>query len=458
MMALLSLFAIYCYTNFHFSVHNDFDRHLNHEKRELLPYIQFVRDHPSFENLDQLRSVAYSADGIYGTFVRLFSVEGETLYNSPNLQNHGELPSFLPESAIEVSISRDWEGKPMRTSYSPILQNDELKGWLEVSGFEWSLHQELYRLGRILVIGIFFGSLLAIGGGYLLARRVLSPVAAITAAADQIQAHNLSARLPTDFSVKDELTHLAVTFNKMLERLDDSFQRERRFTSNAAHELLTPLTTIYNNAEITLRKERSVISYKDTIKSILIDIEEMTKMVKGLLQLSRAEQLKLTATHRADLREITIEHIVKYRNIAAEKDIELDAEHLDQAIVQADAMGLGMILDNLIENAIKYTPKGGQVAIQIKRSKGSALLLVKDSGAGFNEARAAHLFDRFYRADQPDIQKEGGSGLGLSIVQTIVQTYNGTIVAKSEGIGKGSTFEVSFPDVRKVQEPASINA
>ncbi len=447
MMILLSLFAVFCYANFHFSIHRDFDRHLNHEKRELLPYVRLASDNPNFENLDQLRSVAYSSDGIYGTFVRLFSVEGDELYSSPNLQNHSTLPPLLPTKVSETVISREWEGKPMRTSYTPLLDDDVLKGWLEVSGFEWSLHQELYRLGQILVLGILLSLLLAVVGGYLLARRVLQPVASLTAAADQIQAHDLGSRLPTNFRVKDELTHLAVTFNKMLDRLSNSFQRERRFTSNAAHELLTPLTTIYNNAEIALRKERKIDSYKETIKSIIIDIEEMTKMVQGLLQLSQAERLNGASTDRADLREITIEHIVKYRKVAAAKNIELEAEGLDHAIIQGEAAGVGMILDNLIENAIKYTPRGGCVTIQIQNQRESTLLTVTDNGAGFNEDQAEHLFDRFYRADQAEIQKESGSGLGLSIVQAIVHNLNGTLRASSKGLNKGSTFEIRLPNV-----------
>src|SRR5690606_4019332 len=204
-------------------------------------------------------------------------------YQSPNFDGHTPLPVEVPARPGVVAVSRVWEGAPMRTHYMPLqAEGGRLAGWLEVSGFEWTVHQELRRLGEALAVGILLSVLLAMGGGHLLARRALRPVALLTEAARQIRATDLGARLPTQFGVRDELTDLAETFNDLIERLEASFRRERRFTSNAAHELLTPLATMRNGVEIVLRRPRTPEVYQDKYRAMLEDIDRMIATVRGL--------------------------------------------------------------------------------------------------------------------------------------------------------------------------------
>ncbi len=146
---LLSVFTVFCYSSFHVSLHRDYDRHLTHEERELAQYVRLEDGQPKFAPLSELRSVAYQTDGTYGTYVRLFSAGGETLYTSPNWAGHQSLAVAIPGTAEQKTVSRTWEDKPARSRYAPLLDDDgSLAGWLEVTGFEWSLHQELRRLGR----------------------------------------------------------------------------------------------------------------------------------------------------------------------------------------------------------------------------------------------------------------------------------------------------------------------
>ena len=446
LFVLLSLFALFCYLFFHASLHRDFDRHLTHEKRQLLPYIRFEpAGTPAFASLDDLRSVAYETDGVYGTYVRLLSRDGAVLYRSPNFASHLALPVLIPDEPRVRTLSRVWEGEATRTVYTPLLENGTLRGWLEVTGFEWSLHQELYRLRLAMLIGIVLSVALAIGGGFLLARRALRPVATITDAAKQIRATDLSARLPSSFGVRDELTDLAETFNEMIGRIESSFERERRFTDNAAHELLTPLTTLRNGIEIALRRERDPKAYRATLSAMMIDVDEMTETVRGLLQLARVDRLNELPRDRVDLSRAVREQVDRLQERAQHEGVEIALRIQPEVRVLADERRLGEVVENLVDNAIKYSRTGGRVTVEVSRRGSDAVLIVSDRGIGFTEEQRRHLFDRFYRADTSDVQARQGSGLGLAVVESIAHAYGGSVSARSPGPMQGSRFEVRLP-------------
>ena len=456
LLLLLSAFAVFCYTGFHLALHRDFDRHLTHEQRELLPFV-VVDGEPQFEGLERLTSVAYQTDGIYGTYVRLLTPGGEVRYRSPNFDGHELLPVAVPEKDAEESVSREWEGLPARTRYVPLhARGEALAGWLEVTGFEWSLHRELHRLGRTLVLGVLLSVLFAFGGGWWLARRTLRPVAAMTEAARRMSEAEgrgaFASRLPADFGPPDELTELAETFNGLLARLEASVARERRFTANAAHELLTPLATLRSEAEVALRRERDAPAYREALENLLLDVERMTATVRGLLELARAETLVKRAEDRLDLSALVAERVARARPSAEVKGVAFNTTVAPGVVINAEAAPLAEVVDNLVSNAVKYTPEGGRVEVTLRHdisgrteTGGEAVLCVADTGAGFADAEASLLFDRFYRSDAPPVQAEPGSGLGLAIAQAIAQAYGGSVRAESDGPGRGAAFEVRLP-------------
>ncbi len=446
MLAFLTIFGVLCYAMYHQSLRRDFDRHLRHEQRELLPYVVLHDDEPRLASLENLRSVAFNTDGIYGTYVRLLSPDGQVLYRSPNFEGHVSFPARYSGTTEEQTVSREWESRPARSLYRPLLRDSgELVGWLEVTGLEWSLHEELRRLLEALVAGVVFSLVLAIGGGFLLARRALRPVAELTYAANQIRATDLTERLPAQFGTRDELTELAETFNELIARLEGSFDRERRFTSNAAHELLTPLTTMRNNVEVAVRRERDAETYRSTLRAILTDAEEMSETVRGLLTLSRVDRAKELPRDRVDLSRVCSEIVDRYEDHARRSSIELASRIDEGVIVLADRVHLTEILDNLIDNSLKYTPAPGSVEVRLTATNDTAVLTVSDTGIGFGLEQSKQIFDRFYRADTPEVQATAGSGLGLSIVWTIAQAYGGRLTADSAGPGRGSRFQVVLP-------------
>lgn len=450
LLLLLSAFAVFCYAGFHAAAHRSFDRHLDHEFEAVAPLLRAGDGGVDASALDGARSVATRLEGPNGTFVRVLTPAGAVAYASANAAGMPTWGVELPEGREPLRVSREWAGEPVRSRVSAVrTARGALAGYVEVSGVEWSRHRELRDLGRMLALGVGLSVLLALGAGWWLARRALRPVAVLTDAAAQMAAGGarLGGRLPADFETRDELTSLAETFNGLLGRLEASVERERRFTSNAAHELLTPLATLRSEAEVALRREREPDAYRETLRRVVEDVGDMTGTVQGLLQLARAESLSRSVDARLDVGELVTRRVERHRAEASARGIALTADVAAGVRVAAEAAPLADVVDNLVGNAVKYTPEGGRVSVRLTHAGGTARLEVEDTGAGFDGATCERLFDRFFRADTAEVQAEPGSGLGLAIVKAIVEGYGGAVGCASEGPGRGATFWVEVPCV-----------
>lgn len=444
---MLSLFGYFLYETFHQSIHHNFDRHLRFEAEQLLPFIQAEGDSLSIDLTRYNRNAALESDMEYGTFVRLYNIGNSLVYQSPNFYEIDQpLGTRIPSTPEEITYSSDWQKMPARTLVYPITgQNDTLRGWLEVTGFEWTLHDELTRFRQYIIVLIAISVAFSILGGYWLSRRALSPVSSIIQAAKSITTTDLDNRIPVNYQVKDELTDLAETFNMMLSRLQKGFEREKRFTSDAAHELMNPLSSLRSEAEIMLRNPRSEEEYRKTIKRMLSEVRRMSEMVHLLLQLSRVESVHRPEPGSVNISQIAQNSARELMDSARRKNINFETEIDSGLYIRAHEMYIKEVVTNLVENAIKYTPESGRITLQLQRSSGKAVIHLSDDGIGFDPKTKNHLFERFYRADRADVQKYPGSGLGLPLVKAIVALYGGKIGAYSDGPGKGSTFVVELP-------------
>lgn len=443
---LLLGFSVLTYVHFHRSLHRDFDQHLTHELRAFLPAIESGRDGPFFPPHRELTEAAFQSDGIYGTFVRLLAPDGTVVYRSPNFDGEESLDVHIPRAGISESLSRDWAAGPVRSLYYQLTDGDGVPyGWVEVTGYEWSLHSELERLSRTFSLGILLAVMLSSFGGYFLAQRALSPVADITESANRIKASNLSERIPLHQGPEDELSDLTKTINGLLSRIEESFRRERRFSANAAHELVTPLATLRAELELALRSPMASNPLETTLAAALTDIDHMSSIVRSLLMLSSAERLSGQPKTRLDLGAFAVLQLERFRDRADLKDISLEFRPSRPAWVLADQRGLSKVFDNLVDNALKYSEPGGSIVVALARRNGEAQLTISDDGIGFAPDAGPHLFDRFYRESAAPVQKREGSGLGLSIVAAVVSAHDGRVWADSEGAGRGSTFGVALP-------------
>jgi len=443
---LLTIFAFFLYQAFHSSIHHNYDRHLRYEVEQIIPFIQTSTDSLKIDLSSYSRNKTLQEEKDFGTYVRLFDAEKNLIYQSPNFARQSKLPVKIPPSSSQVSLSTNWQSLPLRTYYHPVINyENELAGWLEVSGFEWTLHEELVRLRKYLILLIVLSVVFSILGGYWLSGKALSPISSITTSVNSIKASELQKRIPVNPEVEDELTELSHTFNTMLSRLEKAFEREKRFTADAAHELSNPLASIRNEVEVTLRKTRDTKEYKSILGNIHQETIRMTTIIQSLLQLSKVEASEHLDFESINVSDVLIETVSRFKDFIEKKNLKFVTDIESSVTIRAKKGYLEEVFGNLISNATKYSSPGSSISITLQKNKDSTLFLISDQGYGFDKNTEKHLFDRFYRSNQTMIQQEAGSGLGLALVKAIVELFDGDIKGSSGGIGKGSTFSVGFP-------------
>ena len=301
-------------------------------------------------------------------------------------------------------------------------------------------------LAQLLVVFAVVSPLLllaAAGGGYLLAGRALAPVSSITDLAARVGAQDLHTRLQLDLP-DDELGRLAQTFDAMLARIEDSFERQRHFTADAAHELRTPLSLMRAQVDITLARSRSAAAYREALQGLDGDLQRMTSLVNTLLTLTRADTGRLVPDRSAfDLADTVALVLEQYTPVADEAGIDLRAE-ADPAPLEADEDLLVQVLVNLIDNALAHTACSGTVTVGCRSAAAEVQLWVSDTGRGIETGDQERVFDRFYRVDPGRARANGGTGLGLAICRAIVEAHSGTIALTSR-VGQGTRVEVALP-------------
>lgn len=303
---------------------------------------------------------------------------------------------------------------------------------------------ELAELLRVLFLAGPLALIVTIAGGYLLARRALAPVERMTTAANEITASRLDRRLSVT-NAGDELGRLAQTLNGMIGRLEQSFHETKQFTADAAHELRTPLAVMRNEAEVALQTVRTPDEYRRVLENILEEVERLTRLAGQLLYLAR-EDSRVQVPERREVRldQLVTDVAEHMRVLAAAKEIDLRVEGLGPCRVHGDPDRLRRVLFNLLDNACKYTPRGGTVTVSCSNLSGSAELVVEDSGIGIQKEYLPHVFNRFFRADASRTANGAGVGLGLAITRSIVESHGGAIQVESDP-DKGTRFTIHLP-------------
>jgi heavy metal sensor kinase len=295
---------------------------------------------------------------------------------------------------------------------------------------------------------LYFGLPLLFGaaglGGFWLASRSVKPLKAMADQAAEISSWNLNRRLEVG-SATEELEALTRTFNELLARLDNSFETMRRFTADASHEMRTPLSIIRGEAEVALGQDRSSGEYRDSLAVIHDEAVRLSRLVDDLLNLARADaghvRLRVSEFY---LNDLLAECCRAMRAAAEAGGLSIDWHGTSDTPYRGDEELLRRMVLNLIDNAIRYTAPGGKVDVKLELDAGNPRIVVSDTGIGIPAEAAPHVFERFYRADAARSRKEGGFGLGLSIVKWIAECHRG-VVSVNTVPGAGSTFTVLLP-------------
>ncbi|MBI4597884.1 MAG: HAMP domain-containing histidine kinase [Candidatus Omnitrophica bacterium] len=307
------------------------------------------------------------------------------------------------------------------------------------------VQEGLWHLLETLVILVPIIFLVASIGAWVLLNRALAPLRHMIDSAQAIQADNVvDRRIPVP-ATGDEVERLANTFNEMAGRLHRSFAQMRQFTSDASHELRTPLAVLKGEIETGISACPVPGRCQETLQNCMTEIDRLTRLIDGLLLLSRADGGRLELERESvSLSRLIHEMAEDARLLGEAKQLEVDVVNGRDIIVRADEMRLKQLLLNLVDNAVKYTPERGRIILGYWASDEHVELTVKDTGIGIAPEHLPHIFDRFYRVDQSRDGAVGGHGLGLAICQMIAEAHGGTIRVESTS-GQGTAFRIRLP-------------
>lgn len=344
-----------------------------------------------------------------------------------------------PGVTLKTVITPDDE---LRVGISNVEQRGRLVGTVAV----WESMDPIEGLTRLLLAVYAIGipvivGLAAYGAGFI-ARRGLSPLRDIARVATDIEAHDLSGRLRPQ-SEEDELGNLSATFDRMLDRLQAAFERQRRFTADASHELRAPLSIVRAESDLALRRSRDAQEYRQALESIASEADRMEALIGDLLALARTESARSYESAPVDLTPLVADAVDRLRAVAAIRNVRIEADLAPSALVLGDGAVLARVPLALVHNAVKYAADGGSVQVRLAvENERVVRIVVKDDGPGFSDEGLRRATERFWRDDQA--RGPGGSGLGLAIVLATVEQSGGTMELHNAP-GGGAEVNVTLP-------------
>lgn len=381
-----------------------------------------------------------------GWFVQLLDAKGESVWDQ-RLPRPESLPPLLNNEP-------EFEQGTMHLRHTDANLADLPEGHVRIGVDMGFLESDMARIDRLALFVGLVVFLLAPLASYYLAAGAIEPVGDMIQTMSRLQASEIKERLPIR-GAGDELDKLATTFNGLLDRISADLAEKRDFLANAAHELRTPLAAIRNSIEVTLNSDRSADDYQETLADVLEQCSSLQLIVNQLLLLAEAKSSRPEFGFEAIcLSDVVNKSLEMFEAAAEVAEVRLQF-HIEPALeIEANRMHISQIVNNLIDNAIKYTLAGGEVSVELRVTEtNEAEFIVRDSGIGISAEQLPRVFERFYRADEPHSSgaPRRGSGLGLSIVKSLVDRYHGKITAQSTK-GSGSTFVVRWPLAKPVSD------
>jgi two-component system heavy metal sensor histidine kinase CusS len=401
----------------------------------------------SFEQHDGVAAVAAEINTGGGRqrapfLVRVLDPKGATIGETDGMEML--LPAnIFPQAAsreIAVPVEHRVAGKLFALTTRPAAEDGQMFT-IQVAQDRSSDEQVERRFG-ILVLVVLSGSILA---SILIAipvtRRGLRPLQEMTRSLERIGPTHLNERL-APFNWPRELQPLAVAFDEMLKRLDDSFTRMSQFSADLAHELRTPIANMLGEAQVALSRDRSAADYRETIESAIAECERLSGIVDNLLFVARADAAREPVQRKRFDARAAVEKIAAfYQTIAEDQHVAISCSGHGQ--ISADPAMFERAIGNLVDNALRFTPENGSIQIALADRSTDFEVAVSDNGSGIAPEHLPRVFDRFYRADPS--RGSDGAGLGLALVKSIVDLHGGTARIQTE-VGRGTTVTLIFPN------------
>ena len=423
-------------------VYTDLDRSLRFEAAKHIGELRLMGDTLRFGNRREWEEREHLEVQVDPVFIQVNDVRGRLTDRSPNLKaDRLALDTTAGWRAPRNSALR---GKALRQVQVPVQRGGRTVGYLLAAISSEAAQHVLDGLALVL-LGSFPVVLLALfASARGLAGRSIAPVVQLTAATNRITRSNLSARvaLPPH---PDELHTLASAINGLLHRIEQAVAREKQFTADASHELRTPLAVLRGTLEVLVRKPRRPDEYVESITLSMREIDRLAQLVDQLLLLARFENAA-SSPSRQELSVLSCVHDVLHRRRAdlSAKHIRVDVQDDDSPAIASDPYLVDLMLDNLLANAVKYSPAGSAIRVGVGLVGGRLRCTIADEGIGIRPDDLDRIFDPLYRSDALGHKHIGGTGLGLSIVAKACQQL-GIELAVASTLGQGSTFTLHFP-------------
>ncbi|MDY7560674.1 heavy metal sensor histidine kinase [Pseudomonas sp. 10B1] len=379
-------------------------------------------------NIDQFSELKPQLEALLGAHRDLTAIilnsEGKLFFASPG-------PVTVPEQLRTLDSQTMWEWKDHEQTYrgvtAPAMVSGQIKPLTVILIFDVTQHMSFFEtLQQWFWTGLVISALASAALGWMVARSGMRPIRQLTMVAASMSAGSLKDHIPLA-PVPKELQQMVTSFNAMLSRLDDAFVRLSNFSADIAHELRTPVSNLMTHTEVVLSRKRNIEDYEDNLFSNLEDLKRMSRMIDDMLFLAKSDNKLIKPENtQIELREVVGTLLEYYRLLADERGIELRV--LGAGSVSGDVLMLRRAISNLLSNALRYTPEGETICVDICQTKTSTVLTVQNPGTTIAPKHLDKLFDRFYRADPA--RREGSpsnAGLGLSITRSIIEAHEGRI-------------------------------
>lgn len=417
------------------------DEDISAEKEEVISNLFWLQDSIIINKMPEWEEAEHSQVEVNPTFLQIRDTRGNIIFRSNNLPEAQVLDS--PQKENKTFYNGEINNQRIRLGQFPIKnENGETIGELTIAVSRQESDNVLSNLFCVLLISFPVVLLVQFFSSSIAASRAIKPVHRLISSASAIDDSNIGRRLEMP-SHKDELYELTQTINDLLGRIEKSISQQKQFTSDASHEIRTPLSAIRGTLEVLIRRKRTPEVYEEKIVGIIQLVDRLDVLLEQLLHLARIDSGKtMTRVESVHLLPIVSTVQQKWETLAVYKNITFHTNISTDTMVRGDKFFLELMLDNLINNAIKYGIHNGNVWLEW--DKISHTLSVKDDGMGIPEKDIPHIFNRFYRADESRSSVVKGSGLGLSIVQKLASLQDITLQVSSRE-GEGATFLLRFP-------------
>ncbi|XOV91776.1 MAG: ATP-binding protein [Bacteroidota bacterium] len=400
------------------TVMRNLDSDLSYEAQRHSMEIVVINDSILFENKAEWEEREHREIQVNPIFIQLVDEKGRLMDKSPNLKEE-----YLPyrDSVFGEHFNSNLGNQSIRLVQLPVIKDGKIKGHILAAISSESAKSIILKLRNVLIIAY----LVILSGLYFISRylagRSIKPIQNVTKTISQITKMNLKERVALP-SNKDEIYELSSGFNALLERIENAIEREKQFTSDASHELRTPLASLIGTLEVLIRKPRTQKEYEEKIQFSLSEIEKMTLTLEQLLLLARLDSKDQSKNNSLiELSTIIDESLTYFKNQIAEKGIQLEFNFDQNKKLLVPHYYTHLIINNVLSNAIKYSPDGSRLGIDIKEVKGHVVCSINDHGLGIKPEDLQNIYENFFRSEALNHKKIPGNGLGLSIVKNVLK-------------------------------------